>query len=269
MKSLENYLLVSDLDGTLYENQNFLPEENRKAIGEFVELGGKFTVATGRGVPTARFISEMLHFECPIIVNGGQTFYDYYKDKVVYTENMPESAKDFVKLLMQKFSNVGVEIYSGNTIFALRVNDVMIKHLDYEKTPFTKASFDEVAELDWQKVLFEDEFDDLAPVREFAKANCPEDIKIIDTNVKFMEFSNVGIDKGTAILKLADYYEIPYSNVCAIGNYYNDIEMIEAAGIGALVSDSPDDIKDKADYITNKTCKECGFAEFVDYIINL
>ncbi len=269
MKSLENYLLVSDLDGTLYENQNFLPEENKKAIEKFVSLGGKFTVATGRGVPTTKFISEMIQFDCPIIVNGGQTFYDYYKDKVVYTENLPESAKDFVKLLMQNFSKVGVEIYSGNTVYALKVNEVTITHLEYEKTPFVEATFEEVAELDWQKVLFEDTFENLVEIRKFARENCPDDIKIIDTNAKFMEFSNIGVDKGTAILKLADMYEIPYANVCAIGNYYNDVDMIEAAGIGAFVKDSPDDIKDKADYITYKTCKECGFAEFVDYIINL
>ncbi|MBQ7128624.1 MAG: HAD hydrolase family protein, partial [Clostridia bacterium] len=232
-------------------------------------LGGKFTVATGRGVPTSRFMSEMIQFECPIIVNGGQTFYDFYKDKIVYTENLPESSKYFVKILMEKFSKVGVEIYSGDKVFALRVNDVLINHLSYEKTSYINATLDEFFELDWQKVLFEDTFEDLAVVRKFAKENCPENIKLIDTNPKFMEFSNVGIDKGTAILKLADMYEIPYANVCAIGNYYNDIEMIEAAGIGAFVNDSPDEIKHIADYITDKTCKECGFAEFVEYIINL
>ena len=63
--------------------------------------------------------------------------------------------------------------------------------------------------------------------------------------------------------------DIPHSNFCAIGNYYNDLEMIEAAGIGAVVNDSPADLKAKADYITAKDCADGALSEFIDYIINL
>ena len=41
MKPLEDYLLVTDLDGTLYKNQNFIPQENLDAIKRFEELKKK------------------------------------------------------------------------------------------------------------------------------------------------------------------------------------------------------------------------------------
>ena len=63
--------------------------------------------------------------------------------------------------------------------------------------------------------------------------------------------------------------DIPHSNFSAIGNYYNDLEMIEAAGIGAFVNDSPADLKAKAAYITTNDCVDGALAEFIDYIINL
>lgn len=269
MKPLEKYLLVSDLDGTLYKNQNFIPPINKNAIKRFEELGGKFTIATGRGINPAEFISKEIEFNCPLIVNGGHTFYDYYKDKTVLSVNMPDSAKDFVKLLLNKFDSVGVEIFSDRNLFVLRANETTVNHLSYENVDYISATFDEVADLPWQKVLFEDELEKINEVRDFAKKHCPKDIKLIDTNTLFMEFATTFTDKGTAILKFADMYDIPHSNVCAIGNYYNDLEMIEAAGIGAVVNDSPSDLKEKADYITTKNCEDGALAEFVDYIINL
>lgn len=264
-----DYLLVTDLDGTLYKNQNFIPEINLKAIERFEELGGKFTICTGRGVNTTEFISEVIKFNCPLIVNGGHTFYDFYKDKAVLNVNLAESSKEFVRLLQNKFSNVGIEIYSDRKIYCLHVNDVTKEHLSYEKVDFIETTLDEIIDLDWQKVLFEDDEDKIKEVREFARANCPDDIRLMDTNRRFMEFATTYTDKGTAILKLADMLDIPHSNVCAIGNYYNDLEMVQAAGIGAFVNDSPADLKAQADYITAKDCVDGALAEFIDYIVNL
>ena len=268
-KPLENYLLVTDLDGTLYKNQNEIPKVNRDAVEKFVSLGGKFTVATGRGVNTSEFISQEFEFNCPIIVNGGHTFYDYNKDKAVRNVNLPESAKEFVRVLMREFPDVGVEVYSDRKIFALHINDVLINHLSYEKCGYIETDLDEIIDLDWQKVLFEDVEEKIEKVRVFARANQPEDLKLMDTHRHFMEFSTTFTDKGTAILDLADMLDIPHSNVCAIGNYYNDLEMIESAGIGCFVNDSPSDLKAIADYITTKNCEDGAFAEFVDYIINM
>ena len=268
-KLLDGYLLVTDLDGTLYKNQNFIPKENLDAIKRFEELGGKFTICTGRGINTTEFISQEIDFNCPLIVNGGHTFYDFYKDKATLKVNLAESSKEFVRLLQSQFSNVGIEVYSDRNIYCLHVNEVTKQHLSYEKVDYIETTLDEIIELEWQKVLFEDEPEEIQKVRDFARANCPEDIRLMDTNRKFMEFSTTYTDKGTAILKLADMLNIPHSNVCAIGNYYNDLEMIEAAGIGAFVNDSPADLKSFADYITDKECENGGFAEFVDYIINL
>ena len=115
MKPLEDYLLVTDLDGTLYKNQNFIPQENLDAIKRFEELGGKFTVCTGRGINTTEFISKAIDFNCPLIVNGGHTFYDFYKDKTILSVDLPESSKEFLKLLIQKFPDVEI-LRMGKTL---------------------------------------------------------------------------------------------------------------------------------------------------------
>ena len=43
-----DYLLVSDMDATLLDDNHTISEENRQAIDYFIKNGGRFTVATGR-----------------------------------------------------------------------------------------------------------------------------------------------------------------------------------------------------------------------------
>ena len=48
MKTFEGIMLISDMDGTLLNKDGQISEKNIEAIQEFISLGGKFTVATGR-----------------------------------------------------------------------------------------------------------------------------------------------------------------------------------------------------------------------------
>ena len=170
---------------------------------------------------------------------------------------------------MERFPNAGIEVFSDEDLFVIRENETVINHLSYEHIEYDLTDLEDVLDLPWQKVIVEESEDKIGEIRDFAEKNKPDDLRMLATSKVFMEFATTYTDKGTAILKLADMLDIPHSNVCAIGNYYNDLEMIEAAGIGAIVNDSPDDLKEIADYITTKDCADGALAEFIDYIINL
>ena len=45
---LSDYLLISDIDGTLVNTKKEIPPRNIEAIAHFREMGGRFTIATGR-----------------------------------------------------------------------------------------------------------------------------------------------------------------------------------------------------------------------------
>lgn len=56
-----DYLLVSDMDATLLDDNHTISEENRQAIDYFIKNGGRFTVATGRMVEAVRAYMPNLH----------------------------------------------------------------------------------------------------------------------------------------------------------------------------------------------------------------
>jgi len=49
---------------------------------------------------------------------------------------------------------------------------------------------------------------------------------------------------------LAEQWGVPAHRIMAIGNYYNDIEMIEYAGLGIAMDNSPEAVKAAADAVT-------------------
>ena len=81
-----------------------------------------------------------------------------------------------------------------------------------------------------------------------------------------MEVLASGINKGTALKWLCDKKGIDRENVIAFGDNYNDIEMIEFAGIGVAMENAEDILKQSADYIA-LTNEDDGVGKFLKEII--
>jgi hypothetical protein len=66
----------------------------------------------------------------------------------------------------------------------------------------------------------------------------------------FVDVMRPDVSKGIALMKLAEIWQVDRSEILAMGNYYNDIEMLRFAGIGIAVANSPDEVKQAADEVT-------------------
>ena len=67
MKDIKNILVVSDLDNTLLTAEKGIPEYNIEMIKKFQELGGNFTVATGRSIESVARYLDQLELSTPAI----------------------------------------------------------------------------------------------------------------------------------------------------------------------------------------------------------
>jgi hydroxymethylpyrimidine pyrophosphatase-like HAD family hydrolase len=61
--------------------------------------------------------------------------------------------------------------------------------------------------------------------------------------------TEAGVDKGTGVLRLAEYFGIPQEAILAVGNDENDVPMLKAAGVGVAVANANPDIFAYADWI--------------------
>lgn len=91
---------------------------------------------------------------------------------------------------------------------------------------------------------------------------------VVRTDVGFLEIMPQHVDKGNALLHLADHLGIDIKNTLAIGDGANDIPMLKQAGVSVVMENAAESIKEIADFVT-KNNNESGVATaFEKYVLN-
>lgn len=268
INSIKDILVVSDMDGTLLTAKEGIPNCNIETINLFCKLGGRFTVATGRTTESAGRYFDKLHINAPAILYGGGVIYDYNEKKRLKNETLPKDvALRAILVVMEKFPSIGVEIMGDNgRIYVVRSSHYTHYHTYYEKLTYTLSSVDDI-QAGWNKVLFACSNETLLQVEEFLSHGDYLGVYFIATNTVYYEIMPSGVSKGNALNELAEYLDIPRENVYAIGDYYNDVELLNAAGHAVAMGNAPDDVKAIADEVTD-TCLNGGVGQFIYKLIS-
>ena len=108
-----DWLIISDVDGTLNTKLRTLPERNLKAITHFVkDLGGHFTLASGRNISSLRKHYERLPIKStPAVILNGAGIYDYEHERMLSFHAIDERGIDIVKRVNENFPHIQIERY--------------------------------------------------------------------------------------------------------------------------------------------------------------
>lgn len=266
MGIFDGCLLVSDIDGTLLHD-GIIPEKNIEAIEWFKSEGGIFTIATGRAIKAAKYSYELSRANAPLIALNGAVIYDFEKEEFLYKKALNTQCVDIVFEILEKFPTVGAEFFNGLDIFLIRGNNGTTQHAEYENFKFKELP-ENFNSIPWEKVLFAfEDFETVATVEKYVKKFDPKVGTFVNTCVnerqKFLELLPAGANKGTAIKEMKKICGAKYS--FGIGDFYNDVELIADADIGAVVAAAPSELKQIANYVTC-TCEEGAVADFINQI---
>lgn len=264
---LSDVFVISDLDGTLLTSTAGIPSCNVETIRLFTMLGGNFTIATGRSIQSAGKYIEKLNLTMPAILYHGGAIYDYAEDKTVCHCTLNKSeASNVIADVMQLFPEIGVEIMAANkNTYLINSNEETYQHYSHEDLPYIAATARDVT-CGWYKVLFAGSGKQKAKLAEYLKSKKFTDVYFSATDKHYIEMLPKGINKGIALKKLCKTYDIPLENTFAIGNYYNDLDILRAAGCAVAVGDSVDEVKSAAKLITGN-CLDGGVAQFLYELI--
>jgi Cof subfamily protein (haloacid dehalogenase superfamily) len=263
-RPLEGILLISDMDGTLITKDFHLPKRNAIAIERFIKKGGSFSVATGRPEYALVKYLDTVKLNAPAIVYNGSVIYDINTNKTVWYACLPQILRKTLKIIMDEFTDIGVEIYAKGCVYIVRQNEWTKNHVINESLNH-KITDVESTPIEWYKLLFACDNKRLQEVYEFTKTQVFDGFYFVFTNVMFLEVLPVGVSKGSALQKLAEMLGIMHNNIVAIGDYYNDIEILTAAGLGVVVKGAPDEVLAVAN-LTVGSC-ECGaVADTIEYL---
>ena len=165
---LSKVTIITDLDGTLLTTDKQIHPRDMEAIKYLREKGGRFTVATGRGYSMAAPVVEKVKLDMPAVIFNGAAVYDFQKGEFLWTSRVFDGAGDYVKLLIERFPDIAVEVLRQKEVYVPAINDVERRHLAYENVVPVRCSVDEIPKGDWLKVLIAYEAEKMDALVEFA-----------------------------------------------------------------------------------------------------
>ncbi len=264
---MNGWLLVSDIDGTLNNKLRQTPRRNIRAISDFISRGGIFTLASGRNVQSLKKHYDKLPLEgMPAIVMNGSGIYDFTGGKFLFKDPICPAGRELVRAAHRRFQLNEVAIFTSDNIYCLNAGVccrafVGADHLDHRFC----ASFDEVPQEDWCKVIFFGTPVGLKRVMAFTEQYGQGIIKTFHSSIIGFEIVNATANKGAAVLKLAEMKGIAFDHTAAIGDYYNDADMLRAVGLSAACGQAPREIKELVDYQACH-CNQGAVADFIHHI---
>lgn len=267
IEKLSDILVVCDLDGTLLTAKEGIPSCNVEMIRLFCAMGGRFTVATGRSVDSVSRYLDEIELSAPAILYNGGLLYDFNSKKVVRQSFLPEEAKKAFTRLCHIFPEVGAEIMPESLgICVTRASEYTYRHTQDEKLPYALRDL-ESAEGRWFKALFASTPAQQALLAQKAAGLSGEGYYFVSTGPVYYELMPRGVSKGTGLQNLCDYLNLPLENTVAIGDYYNDVEMLDIAGRSAAVENAPQDVKQHAAVVI-PSCTDGGVAQFLYQLVS-
>lgn len=266
-KSLSNWLIASDIDGTLNNKLRRLPERNEKAIIRFVAMGGKFILASGRNPQSMEKHFRRLPISgTPAVVMNGAGLYDFQKNEMIYFNAMSEEGMRLAVEAAKKFPAVDVIVVAKDIIYITGTGwfgklFVSTDKLDHKHI----RNIDDVPKENWGKVIFSGIPFHILKVKKHFESMTDPDLTLMSSSIASFEILAKNTHKGTAVLKLAEILGIDRSHIGAIGDYFNDYDMLKTVGVPACCGQAPKELKEIAEFVACH-CNNGAVADFLEYI---
>ncbi|PJF43666.1 MAG: hypothetical protein CUN55_07910 [Phototrophicales bacterium] len=248
-----NYRLFAiDVDGTLQNSQHQLTDTTADAIRHAVSKGVHIVLTTGKQYVTIQPHIDLLGLKSPQITAGGAIITDPKSSEDIYRKDIPP---DLAQQILSRAHELGITaiIFRDGQTFTREMNADIEYMLTYDD-PYPTFLEDITLALEPAPVqimciayqndtlyesayqVFLTEFGDVVEVRK--------------SSPYYIEFTALGVSKGTALKWLTEYLGISLDHVVAIGDSYNDLSMFDIVGLSVAMANAPEAVRKTADIVT-------------------
>jgi Cof subfamily protein (haloacid dehalogenase superfamily) len=247
-----NYKLVAiDMDGTLLTPKLDISKETVETVRKVIEKGVVITLSTGRMYPAALPFAKMLQLDVPIITCNGAMTKCSITGKV-YDVKSIESKYSLEILKYCQDEGLSVSIYDDDEIFIGKNSENMEIHEEIDAAK-PKVVDDLSSTLNGTviKIMFNsrDKYKLEYHTRKLYEMY-KDKLNFYFSLPYFVEIVNKEANKRNALESLSTNMKIGHNEIIAIGDNFNDLDMIQYAGLGVVMGNAPQYMKDEADFIT-------------------
>ena len=256
-------LFLTDLDGTLLPTGQKVSPKNIKAVQDMVKAGIIVTIATGRMYCAALPIAKSLNVDVPLITyNGaliksvnGEVYYDAYLE--------PSTVGGLIEFCERKGWHL--QGYCDDVLYYANRNDFAKLYEAAVKVNGLEVGWNGLRKYvkDVPKMLIISKNAEQTDERiEILKSEFGDKIDAFRSNANYIEITRHNVSKASALKILEKKFNVDNSETMAIGDSYNDVPMLKAAGKSIAMGNATEDVKNICDYVTGN-CVDDGFAQAI------
>ncbi len=260
-------MLVLDLDGTLTNSEKKITPTTKAALRKVQELGKHIVLASGRPtygiVPLAKEL-ELEKYGGYILSFNGARIINCRTNEVIYNKHvLPE----FIAPIYDYVKGTGANLVSytdTEIISAFTPSKETYVESSITKMPVVQVE-DFVSFIDFpiNKMLIPDKPDLLVEIEATLKAKYHTSLSIYRSEPFFLEVMPQNVDKAQSLQRLISSLGLTANEMICCGDGYNDITMIEYAGLGVAMANAQSAVLDVANYVT-KSNNEDGIAHVIE-----
>ena len=272
-------LIAIDIDGTLLDSKAQVSQANLDALRRAHEAGIETVLVTGRRHRFALPIAEQLGFDLWIISSNGAVTRST-RGEGFHRDLMPQATAEKLCRHMRDFRNYSVITFDREGMGAIvcenhdQLYGVIQKWMEKNApwieyvSPIEKSLIEDPIQ-----VMFCGPVDLMQQAQErLTTCDFASEITVLRTqydyrNLTIVDILNAGCSKGHALERWATHRGLGRSQVMAIGDNYNDIEMLTFAGHPVIMGNASDDLKQNGWTITLHN-DESGVAAAVEQILD-
>lgn len=259
-------MVATDIDGTIlnWDFGGFTPKV-KDCIKNLTASNVKVVLVTGRMHKAATFLADELGLDTPIVSYQGGMIKDR-SGKVYYRKDLDaERAKEIIK--WAKENNVHINLYMDDILYVEKDDETIKQYtdarfIDYKVCPFESLEIKNVNKI---LAIKYGDADTVTGWVNILREKYPE-LYIVKSTPYFCEISNNEAKKSCAVEYLCKLWGIEKSEVLAIGDQNNDIELLKSGGIKVAMGNGTPELKECADFITD-TVENDGFVKACEKFI--
>jgi len=265
--------IITDIDGTLLNDNGELGHESKKLIKELIDEKVIISLATGRLHSATTDIAKELSLNGYVISLDGAMIKDFVTDKILF-ESFLKIGQVKKAISISESLLVNIVLCHASSIYYTEDNSVIPSLLSRYGAFYTRIdSYKDYLSGTLEIVCSSDMKNSIKQMEE--KFNFPYSIGCNTSyfrskkneNIYYLEIRKAGSSKGKAFGRLLRHLSIKPIQAAVIGDWYNDITMFQTKAIKVAVANAIPELLNAADIITTNSNREDGTAEFFEMVL--
>ena len=243
-------LIISDIDGTILDDQHQVDSQLREQIPLLKKENIPFVLASARSPlgmePIARELglgdSPLACYNGALIIKGDPNQYE----TIIEHPLDKREIRSFLELVKAEFPSVSINLFSGKDWITERLDKWVRIEADITgEQPLIQNVLLPVLDalIPAHKLLLIDEAAVIQQLHAYLQTLDFPNTAFYLSKDNYLEVTHKHVSKEHALLEVANHYQIPLEQVMTIGDNFNDLPMLRMAGLGVAMGNAPQEVK--------------------------